>query len=152
MSKNTLFYCIFQKIVVTLRSEKRRVPKIRQRVGIKYIIFMTFTQSIESVFGKYLKGAGRASRSEYWWWQLFTFLLTVVVSLVTELMGLGSIPTTVLSLLLFCPNLCVAIRRCHDSGHSGWWAICPIVNFVMMFLPSDPEENEYGMPEVVNEI
>jgi uncharacterized membrane protein YhaH (DUF805 family) len=123
------------------------VPKIRQRVGNNNDFFMTFTQSIESVFGKYLKGAGRASRSEYWWWQLFTFLVTFAVSFIGELAGYGTILSSALSLVLFCPNLCVAIRRCHDSGHSGWWAICPIVNLVMMFLPSDPEENEYGMPE-----
>jgi uncharacterized membrane protein YhaH (DUF805 family) len=53
----------------------------------------------------------------------------------------------ILNLVLLLPNLCVAIRRCHDSGHSGWWVICPIVNLIMMFLPSDPNENEYGILE-----
>jgi uncharacterized membrane protein YhaH (DUF805 family) len=108
---------------------------------------MTFKESVDSVFGKYATATGRASRSEYWWWYLFTVLAGIVVGAITELMHLGEIPTYALSLVLLIPNICVGIRRCHDSGHSGWWIICPIVNIVMMFLPSDPEENEYGLPE-----
>ena len=52
---------------------------------------------------------------------------------------------------MLIPDICVSIRRCHDSGHSGWWIICPVVNIVMLFLPSDPEKNEYGYPEGIEE-
>ena len=108
---------------------------------------MTFSESVSSVFEKYAKGAGRASRSEYWWWYLFTFLVGLVVGLIEVELGTGSILTGIVNLALLCPGICVAIRRCHDSGHSGWWGICPSDNLVMMFLPSGPNENGYGMPE-----
>ena len=110
---------------------------------------MTFIESISSVFDKYATGAGRASRSEYWWWYLFQLLLRLGVMLLASLADkiAGSILISFVGLFLFLPGICVAIRRCHDSGHSGWWVICPIVGFIMMFLPSDPHENEYGMPE-----
>lgn len=109
---------------------------------------MTFSESISTVFSKYADGKGRASRSEYWWWNLFVFLLTFVVTLVEIAMGLDEVLTSILSIGLLLPNICVSIRRCHDSNHSGWWIICPVVNIVMMFLPSDPNANEYGEPEI----
>ena len=111
---------------------------------------MTFFESISSVFDKYTTGTGRASRSEYWWWTLFVFIASFGAGILDGLIGSDSINifANIVSLVVFLPNLCVAIRRCHDSGHSGWWVICPIVNLVMMFLPSDPNENEYGMPEL----
>ena len=111
---------------------------------------MTFFQSVSSVFDKYTTGAGRAGRSEYWWWTLFVFIASFGAGILDGLIGSDSINifANIVSLVVFLPNLCVAIRRCHDSGHSGWWVICPIVNLVMMFLPSDPNENEYGMPEL----
>lgn len=108
---------------------------------------MTFSQSISSVLNKYATAKGRASRSEYWWWYLFLFIVTVVVAFFETIMGLEDILTGLLSLVLLLPNICVAIRRCHDSGHSGWWSICPVVGLVMMFLPSDPNDNEYGAAE-----
>ena len=108
---------------------------------------MTFSESISTVFSKYVDSKGRASRSEYWWLQLFVFVASFCTGLIDGLIGLDFGISGILGLALLLPNLCVAIRRCHDSGHSGWWAICPIVNIVMMFLPSDLHENEYGSPE-----
>lgn len=110
---------------------------------------MTFFESVSRVFDKYAIGVGRASRSEYWWWTLFVFIASFGAGILDELIGADSVNifAGILNLVLFFPNLCVAIRRCHDSGHSGWWVICPIVGLIMMFLPSDPYENEYGMPE-----
>lgn len=111
---------------------------------------MTFSKSISTVFSKYANGKGRASRSEYWWWYFFTLLLGLVIGLIELALGIGSILTGIVNLALLCPGICVAIRRCHDSGHSGWWVICPIVNLVMMFLPSDPNTNEYGELETTS--
>lgn len=108
---------------------------------------MTFSESLDSVLiNNYAKAYGRASRSEYWWWQLFVIISNAFVFGVLELnsitpdgMWLG-----LLQIVFLLPNFCVTVRRCHDSGHSGWWAICPIINFIMMLLPSDPQENQYG--------
>jgi uncharacterized membrane protein YhaH (DUF805 family) len=111
---------------------------------------MTFKESIVHVFENYSNHEERASRSEYWWWYLFSLLIRFTITTLQvafdnhTAISLFVLPITI---LMFIPDICVSIRRCHDSGHSGWWIICPIVNIVMMFLPSDPEENEYGLPE-----
>lgn len=110
---------------------------------------MTFGQSVATCFNKYAVFTGRASRSEYWWWFLFTFIVSFVVVFIAALIDedLGNVARIILQLAFLLPNLAVGIRRCHDSNHSGWWVICPIVNIVMMFMPSDPSINEYGAPE-----
>jgi hypothetical protein len=41
--------------------------------------------------------------------------------------------------------MAVSVRRCHDSGHTGWWILCPIANIIMMFLPSEQTNNDYGV-------
>ena len=115
---------------------------------------MTFKQSVENVLSNYFNIHGRASRSEYWWWYLFTLLASIAVSLVgvilDKLMGLTFI-TTILtwgfSLLILIPNFCVQVRRYHDINRSGWWILCPIVNLIFLFFVGDEGENDYGFPE-----
>ena len=97
---------------------------------------MKFDQAVRSVFTKYATFTGRASRSEYWWWFLFYIIGTFVVSAFTRIYPLWDI-------LLLVPNLAVGVRRMHDSDHSGWWIICPIANFVLLFFPSSPGANRF---------
>ena len=39
---------------------------------------MTFTESVKSCLSGYAKFEGRASRSEYWWFGVFNFLIDIV--------------------------------------------------------------------------
>ena len=48
---------------------------------------MTFGVSIKTVFSKYADFTGRATRSEYWWFVLFTFLVRLLISAVSETIG-----------------------------------------------------------------
>ena len=38
---------------------------------------MNFLESIKSGFRNYATFGGRASRSEYWWWTLFTVIVKI---------------------------------------------------------------------------
>ena len=108
---------------------------------------MTFSQSVQTCFNKYATFSGRATRSEYWWWQLFVFIVVFIIVFVVTLVGgedAGEAIGNIVSLALWLPSLAAAVRRCHDTNHSGWWVICPIYNFVLMLIPSDPSANEYG--------
>ena len=96
---------------------------------------MTFGESIKTCFSKYATFEGRASRSEFWWF----FLLTCVggyIPVVGWLFALASI----------IPYLAVSVRRLHDTGHCGWWCLCPIYNLVLFARASDEGANEYGEP------
>ena len=118
---------------------------------------MTFVESVEHVISNYFNAEGRASRSEYWWWYLFTILASIATSvlgvILDKLMGLtftSTILTWGFSILVLIPTICVQIRRYHDINRSGWWILCPIVCFIFLFFAGDEGENDYGMPEGAN--
>lgn len=100
---------------------------------------MTFGNSISSCFSKYATFDGRASRSEYWWWFLFTCLASAAAGMVSEtLSGLFS-----LGVLL--PSLAVGARRLHDTDRSGWflllWLI-PLVGWIVLIVWAIQEGKE----------
>lgn len=104
---------------------------------------MTFGQSIKTCLReKYITFSGRASRSEYWWFQLFFFLILFVLGLVVGgFLGFIS-PSSVLTsngfggfgivfgiamLALYIPSISVLVRRFHDRGVSGWWVLAVMI-------------------------
>ena len=94
---------------------------------------------------------GRSSRRAYWFFLLFSMLITVVFSLVMGVLAaLFKAPDaaqTVIDLYLLAslvPMLSCGARRMHDTGRSGWWIIVPIVGLIFACGPSDVHENKYG--------
>ena len=76
---------------------------------------------------KYCSFKGRASRSEFWWFCLFTLILNMIVALVGLLLpALGSIVSAVQALCLLLPTVGVTTRRLHDRNLSGWWQVLPL--------------------------
>lgn len=108
---------------------------------------MGFFGAIKSVLTKYANFSGRATRSEYWWWVLFTLLWAWI-----------PIVNLLLLLFFFLPSLGVAVRRLHDTGRSGWWillGIIPILGglILLIFYCTDSQvgSNQYGPnPKGVN--
>ena len=80
---------------------------------------MTFTESVKTCFQKYVDFSGRASRSEFWWFFLFTFVVRIVT---TWIPFIGFI----IALALLLPSLAVTARRLHDTNRTGWWMLLPI--------------------------
>lgn len=100
----------------------------------------SFGGAISSCFKKYATFSGRANRSEYWFFCLFTCLLNL-------LLGWLFIP----ALITLLPSLAVGVRRLHDTGKSGWWLCISFLPFigaiwliVLLCQPSQEEDNEYG--------
>ncbi len=93
---------------------------------------MDFVTAIKTVFSKYATFTGRARRSEFWYWYLFT----MIVGFVTQLFGLFGLGfmTVVVSLCLVIPNLAVSIRRLHDIGRSGWWLLVAVVPAIVTII------------------
>lgn len=98
---------------------------------------MTFSEAIRTCLReKYINFSGRASRSEFWWFMLFYWLVLVGVSfLVFGVFGALGGPGNggfggpgvflvlfgIVFLALFLPLLSVTVRRLHDRDMSGWW-------------------------------
>lgn len=89
---------------------------------------MTFSDAIKTCFQKYATFAGRASRSEYWYFILFMVLVNAVARIVDggPRAGHGALQGLV-GLLLLLPHLAVAVRRLHDTDRSGWWYLLPLL-------------------------
>ena len=95
---------------------------------------MTFSEAVKTcLVAKYATFSGRATRSEYWYFVLFGYLLAILVILFgtivesPELMiGLSS----VLTLILLIPGLAACVRRLHDTGRSGWWYFLAILPYI----------------------
>ncbi|MGC4880661.1 DUF805 domain-containing protein [Micromonospora sp. DT43] len=119
---------------------------------------MSFGDAIKSVFSQYVGFKGRARRSEYWWFVLFTFLVILAAAILDNVLGLtvgedsstGYI-TLVAYLALLLPTLAVAVRRLHDTDRAGWWlliGLVPIVGGIVLLvfyvLDSTPGANRFG--------
>ena len=122
---------------------------------------MSFTDAVQNVvMNNYANWDGRASRSEYWWFNLFNLIINIVTDVIDSSLGMGMIAYGVgyagfIALLaLLLPSIGVSVRRLHDLGKSGWWlliAIIPIVNFIGIFvilvftlMEGEKQPNQYG--------
>lgn len=113
---------------------------------------VTFTEAIQkALVQNYCNFDGRASRSEYWWYALFTFILSAAISLICGRDTFGEIVSCIVSLALLLPGLGLAVRRLHDIGNSGWWifiALIPLIGWIWLLIKlatnSQMTPNEYG--------
>lgn len=119
---------------------------------------MSFGAAIRSVLSQYVGFAGRARRSEYWWFALFSTLVGIVAAILDSALGLTFVDGSssgfiglVVSLALLLPTLAVAVRRLHDTDRTGWWlliALVPIVGAIVLIvffvMDSTPGANRFG--------
>ena len=86
---------------------------------------------------------GRARRKEYWMFTLINLIISFVVGFIGGLIHLPII-ATIYSLAVLIPSIAVGVRRMHDTDHSGWWLLLPIVNLVFACTDSTPGMNRFG--------
>ncbi len=127
---------------------------------------MDFVQSIKTVLKKYAEFEGVASRPEYWWWALATFLLGVPLqilqiaeSVVTASGDSSTIEVLSIAILivggiqlivglgLLVPSLAVAVRRLRDAGFHWAFLFLSLIPFlgsialiVLLAMPSKASE------------
>lgn len=113
---------------------------------------MNFKESIITCLKhKYATFSGRARRSEYWFFALFTTIVESIVSIIFSdgdgVNFLGSL----INLAVFVPSLAVSVRRLHDIGKSGWYLLImlipiagPIILIIKLAQDSMPGANAYG--------
>ena len=115
---------------------------------------MEFAEAIRAGFAKGFNWKGRASRSEFWWFQLFLYIaLFVAVGLAAVSKVLGTILIIAWLLIVYIPGLGVTVRRLHDTGRSGGWVfisfiplVGPLLLLVFFIQRGDSVVNEYGPP------
>ena len=129
---------------------------------------MTFGESIKTVFSKYAVFQGRASRSEFWWWYLFTAIIGIAISTIMNIATAGAaasgdvnavlaaqapflVISSLVSLVFLLPTIGVTVRRLHDTNRSGgWWWIqlIPFVGIIIIIVfaasPSVDQGNRFN--------
>lgn len=123
---------------------------------------MGFGEALKSFWTNYTNFKGRARRSEYWFVQLFLVVVNLAAAVIDFALmdgdverfianGGGGIVGLVLILATIIPAIAVLIRRLHDTGRRGWWALIgliPIAGAIVLLVftvkDSNPKANMYG--------
>ncbi len=122
---------------------------------------MSFSEAISSGFKNYAVFSGRATRSAFWWFYLFTIIVGIAISVIEGAMGSSGIMggfgiiSFIWALGVFLPTLGLVIRRLHDADHSGWWwliGLVPLVGVIVLIVfwatPGTQGDNRFGSPEI----
>jgi uncharacterized membrane protein YhaH (DUF805 family) len=121
---------------------------------------MSFPDAVRNVLiNKFGDFNGRATRSEYWWWALASFIISIPFTILDGIIfGWGYDDPVWFSILLtiaiFIPTLTLTVRRLHDKGKSGWFLLillAPLINICFMIVllvwfiqDGDAHVNSYG--------
>jgi uncharacterized membrane protein YhaH (DUF805 family) len=127
-----------------------------------------FGEAIKDGLRDWLVYRGRASRSGYWWFILFTAIVWVALDVIVFVIAASSpaapgVPIVVLlviiavlfvivAIYLGLAELALLVRRLHDTGRSGWWVLIglaplvgPIILLVFTLLEGTPGPNRYDL-------
>lgn len=118
---------------------------------------MSFGQAIKSFWTNYVNFKGRASRSAFWWMQLFFLGAIIVLSTLNNITTnaftytVPLIPLLVNALITIffmasiIPMFSLTVRRLHDINKSGWLTLIvliPLIGYpillILTLLPSAP--------------
>lgn len=110
---------------------------------------MSMQEAVRSVLSQYAGFNGRARRSEFWFWALAVFLVTVVAAIIDMIIDVQLLEYAV-AIATFIPGLAVGARRLHDTGRSGWLQlllIIPIIGviiLIVLWVGDSHPDNTYG--------
>lgn len=129
------------------KNEKKEFIEVRPKFG--------FLDSYILAIKNYVNFEGRASRSEFWFFILFNYLIVAVLFFIVGVQGdeFEKSETNIILLGLFgilfplfslLPFLSLCIRRLHDVDKPGWFACIPFYNLVLLCKAGVNGNNKYG--------
>lgn len=116
---------------------------------------------------RYAQFTGRSGRKEFWLFLLAINLVGAALAIVftadTNYFGytgaIGNLAFAAMvigALAVLVPCIAVQVRRFHDQGRSGWFALINLIPYIgafivlgFMLVPGDVGENQYG-PDPTN--
>ena len=88
---------------------------------------MTFSESVSTCLKKYFVFEGRASRSEYWWFQLIVSPSYFISTILENEIGYLFLGITLFTLI---PAISAGVRRLHDTNRSGFFLLISLIPFI----------------------
>ena len=117
---------------------------------------MTFSDSVSTCLKKYFVFEGRASRSEYWWFQLIVAPAYIIFEITDSESSPVSFLFLVITLLTLIPAISAGVRRLHDTNKSGFYLLLSFIPFiggliVLFFLIAQGTKgkNRFGADPIV---
>jgi uncharacterized membrane protein YhaH (DUF805 family) len=117
---------------------------------------MTFTESVSVCFKKYFVFEGRASRSEYWWFQLIVAPAFIIFEITESESSPFSYLFLAITLFTLIPAVAAGVRRLHDTNRSGFYLLISFIPFiggliVLFFLIPEGTKgkNRFGADPIV---
>lgn len=103
---------------------------------------MSFSTAIATVFRKYAEFEGRATRPEFWWFVLFSTLVSAALNSLTIVtpqgaIGIGASLAAVWSIGTLLPTLAVTVRRLRDGGYAWghvFWILLPVAGVIVLIV------------------
>jgi uncharacterized membrane protein YhaH (DUF805 family) len=89
---------------------------------------MDFQSAVKTCFQKYVDFNGRATRSEFWWFFLFCFVVSLILGVISNYISWA------FSLATILPTLAVGSRRLHDTNKSGWLQLGFYISYIIAFV------------------
>ena len=81
---------------------------------------------------------GVSTRPQFWWPWLIHVLISMAISILAQVAWSGfGIFSGIFGLVILIPSFCVAVRRLHDMGKSGWWLLLlliPLVGWIILII------------------
>lgn len=97
-----------------------------------------------NVLQNYAVFNGRANRAEFWYFFLYHLLIAFVLGRIGAILTIDLLSIYFPAMLI--PSIAVSVRRMHDAGKSGWYALIPFYNIVLAVSEGTKGENKYGNP------
>jgi uncharacterized membrane protein YhaH (DUF805 family) len=143
---------------IITEKEKNQIINTSIKISSKKIKSTNITEGflfyINRCLSNYANFDGVASRSEFWYFYLFTLIVGLITLGIdyyffNELFEkYGGIASIIASLFLVVPSLSVSSRRLHDIGKSGWWIMIyfTIIGIIVLYVwyatKSNPKLNK----------
>ncbi|TDN40330.1 DUF805 domain-containing protein [Hymenobacter sp. UV11] len=96
-----------------------------------------------TVLRKYASVEGRASRAEYWNFLLFNYIVSFILAIIEARVHTHFIVITY-AVAMFLPGLAVGMRRMHDLGKYGIYALIPVYSHLLACFPGSKGANAYN--------
>ncbi|MDR2789751.1 MAG: DUF805 domain-containing protein [Campylobacteraceae bacterium] len=114
-----------------------------------------FGYFVDAVKNHYVDFNGRARRKAFGFFTLVDIIISIILAIIDNIVFVNIIGIPLLGaifiLAILLPSIAISVRRLHDIGQSGWFALLwlvPIVDLVLLIvlLAADGErgENKYG--------
>ena len=110
---------------------RQPAPQYQPRVTPRPM--MEPVEAVKTCLKKFFDFTGRARRSEYWWFVLFTIVVSWVFSFLGQIHMSFTFIGMIVSLVLLIPQIAAMTRRLHDTGRTAFWAIALLVCMLVAY-------------------